>query len=119
MSKIKKGIGFSKVRPAKGDVYLFTTDIELRDVNDDGIVDLIVSHEVKKNGQQFTTGSVVWYGLDTETIAGFEAALDDAGIQDGTLELSSLKEVVKEWRKFTKFLKSINDFGDNIADALV
>ena len=99
--------------PKKGDAYVISNDIEIVDVDGDGVADLRAVHKVAKNGELFVDATVVWYGLDDETMSVFVAALEDAGlVDDDVVETTKFNEVAKSWKNLTKFLKKINDLVD-------
>jgi len=113
--KIKKVKGDKPNRkaPKKGDAYVISNDVEIVDVDGNGVADLRAVHKVTKNGELFVDSTVVWYGLDDETMSAFVAALEDSGlVDDEVIETTKFNEVAKSWKNLTKFLKKINDLAD-------
>ena len=105
--------------PKKGDVYVVVNDVEVADVDGDGVSDITAKHSVTKNGELFVSAEIVWYGLEGEVADGFVAALEDAGVvDDDVVETDKFGEVAKMWKKLTKFMKRINDLADVKADEL-
>jgi hypothetical protein len=119
----KKKVKRSKARKVnrkkvqKGDKYVVTNDIEVADVDGDGVADVTAKHQVTKNGELFVSAEIVWYGLEDEVADAFVVALEDAGVvDDDVVETEKFGEVARMWKKLTKFMARINDLADVKAD---
>jgi len=114
--KEKKGKGRG---PSAGAVYAVKTDVSWEDENDDGIADLVVEHSVAVDGELIQQSKLVWFCLDKDIQAEFEAIITKNGIEDFEGTFGTFREVVHYWKKFTKVLKEFNDLGDMKSDELL
>ena len=114
--KVKKNSS-KNVKP--GDVFTLSTDLTVVDLDNDGASDLIFTHKVDKNGQNWVDAQVVWYGLPPEVNEVFVAALQEVGfVDDEVVETNKVATVVKHWKNLTKALAKINKLGDDLVVAL-
>ena len=111
--KGKKGRG-----PQAGAVYAVKTDVGWEDENDDGIADLVLEHSVAVDGELIQQSKLVWFCMDKDIQAEFEAVITANGIEDFEGTFSTFREVVHYWKKFTKTLKGLNDLGDMKSDEM-
>lgn len=111
--KGKKGRG-----PKSGAVYAVKTDVGWEDENEDGIADLVLEHTVAVDGELIQKSRLVWFCLDKDVQAEFEAIITANGIEDFEGTFNNFREVVHYWKKFTKTLKGFNDLGDMKSDEM-
>jgi len=118
--KVVKGVkGLSRRPPLSGDLYVLKTDLEIADVDGDGVEDLTYSHQVLKNDEVFVEAKVTWYGLNVEVANQFVGVLEEVGIvDDDVFETSRFNEVLKRWKQLTKALAEINKLGDVVVQQL-
>lgn len=112
----KKGRrGLSRKQAQSGDTYQMTTDIEIADVDGDGVSDLVFTHTVDKNDEAWVESKVTWYGLPPEVTQAFIGELAAVGyIDEEVIETNKLNRVVKHWKNLTKALRGINKLGDQL-----
>lgn len=112
----KKGRrGLSRKQAQSGDTYQMTTDIEIADVDGDGVSDLTFTHTVDKNNEAWVKAEVVWYGLPPEVNQAFIGELAAVGfIDEEVVETNKLNRVVKHWKNLTKALAGINRLGEQL-----
>ena len=97
-----------------GDVYTVRTDVEVDDIDGDGVSDVVFTHSVDKNGESFVECKVVWYGLGPQISELFVQHLAGVGfIDEDSVELHRFGQVVKHWKQLTKALAGINKLGDD------
>ena len=102
-----------------GDLYQMTTDIEVADVDGDGVNDLTFTHTVDKNNEAWVEAKVVWYGLPPEVTEAFVGQLGNVGfIDDEVVETNKLNRVVKHWKNLTKALAGINKLGEQLVEQM-
>ena len=105
------------VRP--GDVYVVNTDVEVVDVDGDGLMDVVFTHTVDKNGEKFVNTVVEWYGLGDEVAEAFVQTLSGVGlVEEENVEYTKFNQVVKHWKQLTRALAKINKLGDQAAIAI-
>ena len=110
--KGKKGPSRKEIQP--GDVYTVRTDVEVDDIDGDGVSDVVFTHSVDKNGESFVECKVVWYGLGPQISELFVQHLAGVGfIDEDSVELHRFGQVVKHWKQLTKALAGINKLGDD------
>jgi hypothetical protein len=119
VQKVKGKKGPVRKQPVAGDLYQLTTDLEVADVNEDGVSDLTFSHSVAKNNEAWVDAKVVWYGLPAEVSGAFVEALQDVGfVDEEVVETNKVATVVKHWKNLTKALQKINKLGEELVKAV-
>ena len=102
-----------------GDLYVVNTDIEVVDVDGDGLTDVVFIHAVDTNGEKFVKARVEWYGLGDEIAEAFVETLSYVGlVEEDDVEYNKFNKVVKHWKQLTKALAKINKLGDQTAIAI-
>jgi len=114
--KIEPSKNLNRKPPKAGDTYKVSSDIDVADVDGDGISDITYTHTVLKNDQHFVDATVVWYGLAPPVMSQFVEILAGAGIVNNeVLETTKFNVVVKHWKGLTQALGKINKLGDDLA----
>lgn len=110
--RFRKAKGLNRRRVNKNDHYQIKNDVEVADLNEDGLADVVITHEVLKNDDQFIESKVVWYGLEPEVVDAFIGALDKAGFDNTIIETNKFRVVTEVWKRITQFMKHINDLAE-------
>ncbi len=118
--KFKKKTKKERRGPQAGDTYRYEIDIEVVDVNGDGINDLVLTQSCTNLtiGVKCISARVVWEGMSDAAVVGFEESLEKAGVEDTVKSFDRFSDVVKECKKLTKMLEHINRFGERFAAEL-
>jgi len=112
--RFRKRRGPNRNKVQKGDLYVVDNDVEIVDVDGDGVADLVATHNVTKNGALFVDVKAVWYGLEEEVVAGFISAIEEAGLLED-FETNRFAKVNRSWKRLTRFISSINKMADQRA----
>ena len=115
--KAPKGLNRDKVKP--GNVYSIVNTTEVADVDGDQVSDLVLTHKVTCNGDNFVDSKTVWYGLEPEVLDAVLALVDELGLVTvEPIEVTKFNQLIREWRKVTQLLKAMNDLGDVQAEQM-
>jgi hypothetical protein len=99
-----------------GDTYTVTNAVELADVDNDGAMDLSLTHMTKRNGEAFFEAQQVWYGIDPMIAESFQATYADAIGEDKPIK--NFGQLVKHWKMLSKGTEKITDAGAMMAEGL-
>jgi hypothetical protein len=109
----KKGLSRAPVK--SGDLYEMKTDIEVADVDGDGVNDLTFTHSVDRNGAAWVEAKVVWFGLPDDVTELFIEQLGNVGfVDEEVVQTNRLNVVTKHWKNLTRALAGINKLGDQL-----
>jgi len=112
MRRLRKRPGTNRGRVSKNDTYVIEQDVEIVDIDGDGVSDLLATHTVTKNDKKFVEAKVAWYGLDDDILEEFVKVLEEEGLMEGEFKTNKLHQVNSIWKKLTNFSKKINHLAD-------
>lgn len=100
----------------KGSIYTVTNTIEYVDVDGNEVLDLRLTHLVKRDGEAFYESQSIWYGIDAKLANKYAEALKPVVMTD--VPMKNFGALVKHWKQLSKFMDKITESGLAIAKKL-